>query len=95
MAAGGTLVFRNEDLDPQRSRSEFARAMVEDLAWLGIRWQEGPTVDGGAELARMGRIHSRGAEISILRRGGNCWRAGICIHAMLAEGVGAGGECAA
>jgi glutamyl-tRNA synthetase len=44
--AGGTLVFRNEDLDPQRSRPEFTRAMMEDLWWLGIRWQEGPVVDG-------------------------------------------------
>ncbi len=43
---GGTLVFRNEDLDPQRSRAIFAEAMIEDLRWLGIRWQEGPDVGG-------------------------------------------------
>ena len=43
---GGTLVLRNEDLDTQRSRSEFYRTMLEDLAWLGIRWQEGPDVGG-------------------------------------------------
>ena len=43
---GGTLIFRNEDLDPQRSKLEFARAMMEDLKWLGIRWQEGPDVGG-------------------------------------------------
>lgn len=42
----GTLVFRNEDLDPQRSKPEFVRAMLEDLYWLGIRWQEGPDVGG-------------------------------------------------
>jgi glutamyl/glutaminyl-tRNA synthetase len=42
----GTLVFRNEDLDPQRSKPEFAAAMVEDLLWLGLRWQEGPDVGG-------------------------------------------------
>ncbi len=42
----GTLVFRNEDLDPQRSKAEFARAMIEDLQWLGIRWQEGPDIGG-------------------------------------------------
>ncbi len=46
-AAGGVLVFRNEDLDEHRCREEFARAMVEDLRWLGIRWQEGPDVGGG------------------------------------------------
>ncbi len=42
----GTLVLRNEDLDPQRSRAEFARAMIEDLRWLGIRWSEGPDCGG-------------------------------------------------
>ncbi|HEX2917162.1 MAG TPA: glutamate--tRNA ligase family protein, partial [Edaphobacter sp.] len=34
----GTLLLRNEDLDPQRSRQEFVDAMIEDLAWLGIQW---------------------------------------------------------
>jgi glutamyl/glutaminyl-tRNA synthetase len=43
---GGTLIFRNEDLDPQRSKSGFATAMIEDLRWLGIEWQEGPDVGG-------------------------------------------------
>jgi len=42
----GTLILRNEDLDPQRSRAEFARAMIEDLRWLGIRWSEGPDCGG-------------------------------------------------
>ena len=46
LAQGGTLVFRNEDLDPQRSKLKFAEAMIEDLRWLGIRWQEGPDVGG-------------------------------------------------
>ncbi len=44
--AGGVLVLRNEDLDPQRSRREFVDAFLEDLAWLGIRWDEGPDVGG-------------------------------------------------
>ncbi|MEI9978748.1 MAG: tRNA glutamyl-Q(34) synthetase GluQRS [Edaphobacter sp.] len=35
----GTLLFRNDDLDPHRSRPEFATAMLEDLHWLGIAWQ--------------------------------------------------------
>ncbi len=41
-AAGGRLVFRNEDLDYQRCKPEFVRAMVEDLRWLGLDWDEGP-----------------------------------------------------
>jgi glutamyl-tRNA synthetase len=40
------LILRNEDLDPQRSRPEFARAMMEDLHWLGIDWTEGPDCGG-------------------------------------------------
>ncbi|MGI8772807.1 MAG: tRNA glutamyl-Q(34) synthetase GluQRS [Acidobacteriaceae bacterium] len=46
LAVGGTLILRNEDLDPQRSRPEYAASMLEDLRWLGIRWQEGPDVGG-------------------------------------------------
>jgi glutamyl/glutaminyl-tRNA synthetase len=34
----GTLLLRNEDLDPQRSKQEYVHAMIEDLAWLGIEW---------------------------------------------------------
>src|SRR5271167_4554590 len=46
LAHYGTLVLRNEDLDPQRAKTKFAEAMVETLHWLGIRWQEGPDVGG-------------------------------------------------
>src|SRR5512144_2001203 len=45
-AAGGVLVFRNEDLDPYRSRPAYRDAMLEDLRWLGISWQEGPDIGG-------------------------------------------------
>jgi glutamyl/glutaminyl-tRNA synthetase len=44
--AGGILVLRNEDLDPQRSKANFADAMIEDLHWLGVHWHEGPDVGG-------------------------------------------------
>lgn len=47
-AAGGVLILRNEDLDPDRSKGEYVDAMIEDLRWLGIRWQEGPDVGGPA-----------------------------------------------
>jgi glutamyl-tRNA synthetase len=46
VAAGGTLILRNEDLDPARSRSEFIAAMLEDLRWFGFHWQEGPDCGG-------------------------------------------------
>ena len=38
--------MRMEDLDPDRSRADYAEAALEDLRWLGIRWQEGPDVGG-------------------------------------------------
>lgn len=44
--AGGTLLWRTEDLDPLRCEKEFADAAMEDLRWLGISWQEGPDVGG-------------------------------------------------
>jgi glutamyl-tRNA synthetase len=42
----GTLILRNEDLDPARSRPEFTAAMLEDLRWFGFAWQEGPDCGG-------------------------------------------------
>jgi glutamyl/glutaminyl-tRNA synthetase len=45
-ADSGQLVFRNEDLDTQRSKPEFVRAMFEDLRWLGLEWDEGPDIGG-------------------------------------------------
>ena len=40
--AGGALVLRIEDLDPLRCRAEWTERAIEDLAWLGVRWSEGP-----------------------------------------------------
>lgn len=45
-AAGGTMVLRMEDLDPDRSRPAYAAALQEDLCWLGLDWDEGPDVGG-------------------------------------------------
>jgi glutamyl/glutaminyl-tRNA synthetase len=42
----GVFVLRNEDLDPARSKPDFARAMLEDLRWFGFDWQEGPDCGG-------------------------------------------------
>jgi glutamyl-Q tRNA(Asp) synthetase len=40
-AAGGRFLLRIEDIDLTRCRPEFARAIEEDLAWLGLDW-DGP-----------------------------------------------------
>jgi glutamyl-tRNA synthetase len=41
-AAGGEVVLRLEDIDPERSRPEFAEEVLRDLRWLGLDWDEGP-----------------------------------------------------
>jgi glutamyl-tRNA synthetase len=40
--AGGDVVLRIEDLDPLRCKPEWTAHAIEDLAWLGIQWSEGP-----------------------------------------------------
>jgi glutamyl-Q tRNA(Asp) synthetase len=39
-AAGGRLLLRIEDIDTTRCRPEYEAAIDEDLAWLGLRWEE-------------------------------------------------------
>lgn len=44
---GGDWVLRIEDLDPQRSRYEYARLIEDDLSWFGLHWDEGGLDDKG------------------------------------------------
>ncbi len=39
-AAGGRFLLRMEDVDLARCRREFEDAILEDLAWLGLRWEQ-------------------------------------------------------
>jgi glutamyl-Q tRNA(Asp) synthetase len=39
-AAGGRLLLRIEDIDQTRCRPEFEAAILEDLAWLGVTWEQ-------------------------------------------------------
>jgi glutamyl-Q tRNA(Asp) synthetase len=36
----GRFLLRIEDIDPGRCRPEFERSILEDLAWLGLGWEE-------------------------------------------------------
>ena len=47
-AAAGKWILRIEDLDPQRSKTEYARLIEDDLLWLGLDWDEGGMNDIGA-----------------------------------------------
>lgn len=62
-AAGGRFLLRLEDIDPGRCRPEFADAILEDLAWLGLDW-DGPVRVQSAHLgdyrAALDRLAGRG-----------------------------------
>jgi len=62
---GGTFIWRLEDLDGPRVVPGMAEAAMEDLAWLGLDWDEGPWVQSErsavyeealARLAAAGRV---------------------------------------
>ena len=41
-SAGGRMVLRLEDLDPDRCRPEFCQQVMRDLDWLGLGWDNEP-----------------------------------------------------
>lgn len=55
---GGTMVFRLEDLDPERSWDSYAALMADDLLWLGLDWDEGWR-PGEGDAYRQGRRTAR------------------------------------
>ncbi|MCC8182095.1 MAG: tRNA glutamyl-Q(34) synthetase GluQRS [Clostridiales bacterium] len=40
-SAGGRMLLRIEDLDPDRCRPDYAQQVEADLRWLGLDWDEG------------------------------------------------------
>lgn len=44
--ANGIFLVRIEDTDKLRSDERYTQALLEDLTWLGLSWQEGPNHDG-------------------------------------------------
>jgi len=44
---GGTFILRIEDTDQERSTRASEQAILEDLRWLGLDWDEGPDTGGG------------------------------------------------
>lgn len=45
-SSGGRFILRIEDTDEARHDERFVAALLEDLAWLGIEWDEGPDKGG-------------------------------------------------
>ena len=48
-ANGGAFLLRIEDIDDSRSREAHVAGIVDDLSWLGLRW-DGPMVRQSARL---------------------------------------------
>ena len=44
--AGGAFILRIEDTDVERSTRESEEAIMRDLRWLGLDWDEGPDIGG-------------------------------------------------
>lgn len=57
--AGGVMVLRMEDLDPDRCRAAYAEQLADDLRWLGLDWDEGYQKGGahGPYLQSLSLIH--------------------------------------
>ena len=53
--AGGRFLLRLEDIDTTRCRPEFAAALLEDLAWLGLEW-DGPVRVQSEHMADYARV---------------------------------------
>jgi glutamyl-Q tRNA(Asp) synthetase len=101
---GGALRLRIEDIDPERSRAHFETAIREDLAWLGLRWEEpvrrqsehiGVHAGALARLQAEGLVYpcfcTRGEVRSALAAKGEGWPAdpdGTPLYPHLCKGLG-------
>lgn len=52
---GGEMLFRLEDLDPDRSHREYSKWMADDLDWLGLNWDLGWMPNGNEAYAQSNR----------------------------------------
>ena len=54
----GTFILRSEDTDVERSTRESESAILKDLRWLGLEWDEGPDIGGSRGPYRQSeRLH--------------------------------------
>jgi nondiscriminating glutamyl-tRNA synthetase len=72
---GGTFVLRIEDTDVERSTRESERAILEDLRWIGLEWDEGIEKGGDQGPYRQSeRLHIYRAHIVELLSRGQAYR---------------------
>ncbi len=65
---GGRFILRLDDTDLERSRPEFADAIVADLRWLGLEWDRRE-----AQSARLDRYEAAAAALKAAGRLYPCW----------------------
>lgn len=82
---GGTMVLRIEDTDLKRSTTEHDASIINDLAWLGLRADEGPDVGGSHGPYRQSeRAHLYEAGVQRLLAGGHAYPC-FCPQALLEQ----------
>lgn len=68
---GGSFLWRLEDLDPPRVLAGAAEQSLDDLAWLGLDWDEGPDLGGPhAPYEQSRRSHLYDEALLRLAKGG-------------------------
>ena len=77
-ATGGRFLLRMEDTDAERSTESAGQAILDDLRWLGLVWDEGPQADGAAgpyRQSQRSRVYDE--HLTRLTESGHaypCWR---------------------
>lgn len=72
---GGKFILRFEDTDQERSRAEWEQVIFDDLAWLGMDWDEGPDIGGPYEPYRqMARLELYREYAQKLLEGGHVYK---------------------
>jgi glutamyl-tRNA synthetase len=103
-SAGGEMVLRVEDLDRPRCKPETTAAVIEEMKWLGLDWDEGPDLGGPCgPYLQSERAAFYEQALDTLRRSGRlypcfCSRADLLSaasapHGLAAEGPAYPGTC--
>lgn len=72
---GGAFVLRIEDTDAKRATQDAYEAVLEDLRWLGLEWDEGPEVGGDLGPYRQSeRLERYEHEVRALLSSGHAYR---------------------
>jgi nondiscriminating glutamyl-tRNA synthetase len=84
--ASGTFLLRLEDTDAMRGHEKYARALEEDMHWLGLVWNEGPQIGGDhGPYAQSERGHIYKEYFASLESGGQAYPCFCTEHELAVE----------